>query len=202
MPDQNSTNPKAKNPKAELRRSLIHTRRSLPPETWRHQSDRLCRHLQAAPPFAQAQTLLAYLSFRQEPDLSPLFSTKQWGIPRCVGKSLLWHHWSPDALQPGAYGILEPVATAPLIDPATVDLILVPAVAIDSQGYRLGYGGGFYDRCLSHPAWSAKLTIGIVFDFALLPELPIEPWDRPLHGVCTESGLRWFRSLASDSPLI
>jgi 5-formyltetrahydrofolate cyclo-ligase len=201
MTDQNS-----KIEKAELRRSLLQIRRHLPPATWRTQSDRLCHHLQASPPFSQAQTLLAYLSFRQEPDLSPLFvvkwGRKQWGVPRCEGKSLIWHRWSPDTLQPGAYGILEPIAQAPLIDPAAVDLILVPSVAIDSQGYRLGYGGGFYDRALSHPDWATKPTIGIVFDFAVLPKLPIELWDRPLQGICTESGFRWFRSPGEDSPLI
>jgi 5-formyltetrahydrofolate cyclo-ligase len=188
MTDQNADQIRP-NAKAELRRSLLQTRRNLSPEVWQHQSDRLCHHLQSSPHFTQAQTILAYTSFRQEPDLSPLFSAKRWGLPRCVGKSLVWHLWSPDELlQPGAYGILEPSPDAPILEPEAVDLILVPAVGGDRHGYRLGYGGGFYDRLLSHPAWATKPTIGILFDFALLPQLPTDSWDRPLHGICTEAG--------------
>lgn len=179
--------------KAELRRSLLHTRQSLSAAVWRQNSDRLCAHLQNASVFAQSRTILAYLSIRQEPDLSVLFtSSHQWGLPRCVGKTLTWHRWSPtDALplQCGKFGILEPHPNAPILDANEIDLILVPAVACDRQGYRLGYGGGFYDRLLSTPVWAQKPTIGIVFDFAYVPKLPIDAWDRPLTGVCTESGV-------------
>lgn len=69
-----------------------------------------------------------------------------------------------------------------------VDLILVPAVACDRHGYRLGYGGGFYDRMLSLNEWTTPPTVGIVFDFAYLPQLPIDRWDKPLQAVCTETG--------------
>ncbi|MGE5656810.1 MAG: 5-formyltetrahydrofolate cyclo-ligase [Actinomycetota bacterium] len=179
--------------KAELRRSLLKTRQSLSPTDWRAKSDRICTHLQASPLFTQAQTILAYISFRQEPDLSPLFSHKQrWGLPRCVGNSLAWHLWTPgNPLQKGAYGILEPHPEAPTLEPFQVDLILVPAVACDTRGYRLGYGGGFYDRMLSSPAWASKLTLGIVFEFAYLQQqLPLEEWDQPLQGICSEIGLK------------
>jgi 5-formyltetrahydrofolate cyclo-ligase len=177
--------------KKDLRRSLLKTRHALSPEVWQIQSDRLCAHLKNAPEFIQAQTILAYTSFRQEPDLSPLFSdpNKRWGLPRCVGKSLVWHACSSSPLQAGAYGILEPSAAEPTIALETADLILVPAVAVDRQGYRLGYGGGFYDRLLSN---SSIPAIGILFDFALLPHLPTDHWDRPLRGYCTETGLFWI----------
>ena len=185
--------------KTALRRSLLATRCALPIKSWRQQSDRLCTHLQNNPQFIQAHTILAYTSFRQEPDLSSLISgaangSKRWGLPRCVGKTLTWHLWSSASrpLQAGAYGILEPHADEPIVDVETVDLILVPAVAGDRQGYRIGYGGGFYDRLLSDPRWAAKPTLGILFDFALLPQLPIDPWDRPLNGICTEAGLFWI----------
>lgn len=180
--------------KAELRQQLLKQRLAIDPQVWRVQSDRLCQQLQASPLFAEAKTILAYWSFRQEPDLSALIhaaSDRVWGFPRCVGRSLSWHQWSVQSefpLQTGAYGITEPHPDSPLLDFEQVDLILVPAIACDWRGYRLGYGGGFYDRLLSQPAWAAKPTIGILFESARLPQLPIDPWDQPLHAVCTEAG--------------
>ena len=58
---------------------------------------------------------------------------------------------------------MEPDARSPLVDPEKVSLILVPCVACDVNGYRLGYGGGFYDRMLGSDRWANKTTIGIVF---------------------------------------
>ena len=176
--------------KTELRKSLLQTRKSLPRQAWREKSDRICNHLQKSPLFTQAKTILAYFSFRQEPDLSPLFTIpKKWGFPCCVGKELSWHIWKPgDALHTGAYGILEPLPDAPKIDPSEVDLILVPAVGCDLRGYRLGYGGGYYDRMLSKAEWESKVAIGIIFEFALIAQLPVDSWDQPLHAICTERG--------------
>lgn len=181
--------------KTELRRSLLQKRQSLPLEEWREKSDRLCDRLQSSPLFIEAETILAYFSFRQEPDLSRLFTkTCQWGFPRCVEKSLSWHLWKPgEPLQKENYGILEPHPDSPSLQPDEVDLILVPAVACDARGYRLGYGGGFYDRLLSSPEWASKPTLGIVFEFARLPQLPVDSWDKPLHGICTEMGLTMAR---------
>ncbi|MBW4617392.1 MAG: 5-formyltetrahydrofolate cyclo-ligase [Desmonostoc vinosum HA7617-LM4] len=178
--------------KSELRRSLLQIRQSMPHQEWKQRSDRICNQLQNSVVFFQAKTILAYFSFRQEPDLSPLFADNKyrWGFPRCVGKTLSWHFWTPqDAVQSGAYGIVEPHPQATTVEPAKVDLILIPSVACDYQGYRLGYGGGYYDRLLSLPEWANKQAIGIVFDYACLPQLPIDPWDKPLQAIFTENGL-------------
>lgn len=190
-PPENHSSGNHSSEKAVLRRSLLNTRQALPVQTWREHSDRLCAHLQAHALLRQAQTVLAYVSTRQEPDLSSLLALpRRWGLPRCVGKSLVWHLWSSaEPLQPGAYGIPEPAPDLPTLNPAEVDLILVPAVACDRQGYRLGYGGGFYDRLLAAPGWANKPTIGVLFDFADVPELPRDPWDQRLWAVCTESGV-------------
>lgn len=187
--------------KRELRSRLLKARQSIAPDVWQVKSHQLCKQLESSALFTQAQTVLAYFSIRQEPDLSALFAAKKtWGFPRCVGKSLVWQSWHPQAslpLQSGAYGILEPHSDLPIIEPEQVELVLVPAIACDTRGYRLGYGGGFYDRLLASPLWAEKPTIGIVFDFAYLPTLPDDTWDRPLTAICTEKGL-FFSDLFSD----
>jgi len=177
--------------KTQWRRQLLKSRQSIPVMEWQEKSLQLCHHIQSSSLFTSSRTILAYFSFRQEPDLSSLFATNhQWGFPRCVDKSLVWHRWQPgDDLEKNAYGIWEPRRDAPEIVATEVDLILVPAVACDSLGYRLGYGGGFYDRMLSQPEWAHISTVGIVFASAFLPSLPNEPWDQRLTWVGTENGL-------------
>jgi 5-formyltetrahydrofolate cyclo-ligase len=177
--------------KADLRRRLLKARQAIPPHLWRQKSDRICAHLQTWPEFQSARCILAYWSFRNEPDLSPLINTQRyWGLPRCCGKQMMWHYWQGHQfLQTGRFGITEPVPHAPEIDPNLVDLILVPAVACDVRGYRLGYGGGYYDRMLSKPQWRKVPTVAIVFEYARLPKLPQDVWDRPMQGICTEKGL-------------
>lgn len=179
--------------KVDLRKRLLKARQQIPPQVWRQKCDRICTHLQQWTYFRQCRVILAYTSFRNEPDLSPLTQVHtDWGLPRCVDKSLAWHHWSAQSrwpLQKGAYGVLEPHPESPHVDLSQVDLILVPAVACDVQGFRLGYGAGYYDRLLSKNGWRQIPTLGIVFEYARLPSLPRDSWDRPLHGVCTESGM-------------
>jgi 5-formyltetrahydrofolate cyclo-ligase len=196
--EQNSTS-RSSSEKKDLRSRLIQQRQAMAPADWQAKSEAICQHLSQSEIYRSAQVILAYMSTRQEPDLSALWKDnilpkvlpKHWGLSRCVGPDLAWHACSPsktEQLQVGAYGILEPIATLPMLEPEEVDLILVPAVACDRQGLRLGYGGGFYDRLLSHPQWSNIPTIGIVFDFAYLEHLPTDPWDCPMQSVCTETG--------------
>ncbi|NJM76806.1 MAG: 5-formyltetrahydrofolate cyclo-ligase [Acaryochloridaceae cyanobacterium RU_4_10] len=181
--------------KKVLRQTLLQQRKELSDRDWTEKSKAICENIAQTECFRKAKTVLAYFSVRQEPDLSYLWTldaaSKCWGLSRCVGKTLVWHQYNPHLpkqVQPGAYGILEPLPTLPLVKPDSVDLILVPAVACDRRGFRLGYGGGFYDRLLAQPEWADKPTIGIVFEFALLNQLDADPWDRPMRSVCTENG--------------
>lgn len=174
--------------KAKLRRQLLKQRKMLPELTWQQQSDRLCEHLGAIAVFQKAQTVLAYFSINQEPNLHSLFSQpKKWAFPRCINQQLTWHLWQPeDPLEIGLYGVKTPLINAVPIDVNQVDLILVPALACDHNGYRLGYGGGYYDRLFSDSKWQNIPKIGIVFEYAYLVNLPVDPWDQKLQGICTE----------------
>jgi 5-formyltetrahydrofolate cyclo-ligase len=178
--------------KQQLRQLILDQRKSLTKSEWQAQSDRICHQLQSFPLFKNAKTILAYFSFRYEPELSPLFTNpKRWGFPRCIDRSLVWHSWQlGEQLTIGKYKTKEPLHNAPILQSQEVDLILVPAVACDREGYRLGYGGGFYDRMLSQSQWQNKTTIGIVFQFAYLPKLPVEPWDIRLDYICTETTIQ------------
>lgn len=134
------------------------------------------------------QIVLAYLAFRQEPELHSLFATVPctWAIPRVVDRALIWHRFDPASLTIGKYGIQEPHPDCQTIDPDAATLALVPALACDLQGGRLGYGGGYYDRFLAnHPL----PTLGICFSEFVFSELPRDPWDQPLGGIATELGI-------------
>ena len=152
--------------KSALRRKILHQRQSLPLTDWQTKSNLIGDRLKAWTVFKEARTILAYFSFKQEADLFSLFELdKNWAFARCVGKSLVWHSWQlEEELQLGKYAIKEPLTTATIVHPQTADLIIVPTVACNRQGYRLGYGGGFYDRLLSYPECLSIPTVGIVFD--------------------------------------
>lgn len=181
-----------------LRKQYIQQRLSLSSGQWRSSSDKICENILNSEVFRQAKVVLSYFSFKQEPDLSLLHQQRHiiWGFPRCQGDSLVWHQWQwGNELQTGNYGIVEPFADSPLIDITLVDLILVPSVILDRGGYRLGYGGGYYDRMFADTQWYHVPTMGIVFDFAYIPNLPKDSWDKPLQYICTESQLHLRQKL-------
>jgi 5-formyltetrahydrofolate cyclo-ligase len=180
--------------KAQLRKTLLAQRLSLDEPLWQYQSLQICQHLQQSPAFQRSQVILTYWSLKQEPDLSSLiqqYPEKIWGLPRCQGPDLHWHRWVwGDPREQGTYGIWEPLPTAPRIVPTEVDLIWVPAIACDHQFYRLGYGGGYFDRLFAQPAWSAIHRVGIIFEHAYVAQIPTDPWDTRLHAICSEAGYR------------
>ncbi len=179
--------------KQQLRKQLLKQRRQIPLELWQQKNTALCDRLSNWQTFQKAQNILAFTSFRQEPDLSSLwqrFPDKNWGFSRCVGQDLVWHQVAiadfDKLMRSGAYGILEPNPDLPLINLETIDLILIAATACDRYGYRLGYGGGFYDRWLPH---STGKKVGVIFDEFYLEELPSDPWDVKLEAIATDKQL-------------
>ena len=84
------------------------------------------------------------------------------------------------------YGMLEPNATCPIFPPDQLQLIFVPGIAFDMNGYRLGYGKGFYDRFL--PTCPDAITIGVAFETQLVEDTYPQPWDIPVKHIFTEKG--------------
>jgi 5-formyltetrahydrofolate cyclo-ligase len=156
----------------------------------REASERICAYLEAWEAFSGAVAVLTYLPMRGEVDLRPLtthFPKKRWGIPRVVetpARHLEFHDYQRDRLVRHRYGMLEPDPTLPPFPPDQADLILVPGMAFTRRGYRLGYGGGYYDRLLAGNG--RGLTAGVCYQALLLGDLPHGTTDLPVHFLVTE----------------
>lgn len=180
-------------------------------EMYRSQRDRMERHeRQMAAEMAarrffvfasiqQYRRLMIYAPIQSEMDPMPLgryAAERGWEIylPRMRGKFEL-EAVKTDLeadLEPGRYGILEPPGHLPAVDPAELEVVIVPGLAFDVRGHRLGYGAGYYDRFL--PQAKNALWIGFTFDELLVPELPAEPHDQRLHAVLTDRRWHWIRT--------
>ena len=194
--------------KPELRQHYCSLRERLSPEQVAAASTAICHRLTSCPPLHQPQlhppcsilhppfsilhppsSILTYLAFRNEPDLSLLFDLLphvRWAVPRIEGRRLLLHPYDPARLVRHRFGMLEPAADLPVIDPATLDVVLVPGVAFDRQGGRLGFGGGYYDRLL--PTTPA-LRIGVTYDECLCDALPCGEHDQRMDWIVTPTEL-------------
>jgi 5-formyltetrahydrofolate cyclo-ligase len=100
---------------------------------------------------------------------------------------LILHHYDPERLVRHRFGMLEPAPDTPTVDADEVDLILVPGVAFDREGGRLGYGGGFYDQLL--PQAHRAIRVGVTYDELILEAVPMAPWDCRVHWIASPSGL-------------
>ncbi|WP_417587898.1 5-formyltetrahydrofolate cyclo-ligase [Pararhodobacter oceanensis] len=147
----------------------------------------------ALAPYAQ-DALAGYMPIRTEVDPLPVMEahTGQVGVPVIIGagQPLEFHRWSHGcALVDGPFGAQVP-RDGEVITPRVV---IVPLVGFDAQGYRLGYGGGFYDRTLALlRAAGPVLALGYAFDAQELSQVPIDQYDQRLDGIVTETGLRRF----------
>jgi 5-formyltetrahydrofolate cyclo-ligase len=179
--------------KAILRQQLLRRRIAMNSTDWRDRSALIGQRILQNLPSQPHLSILAYFSIRKEPDLSDLWPQLRsrsipFGVPRCVGNQLVWHRWEPgNRLEVGAFGILEPDSTAPVLQAKDVGAILVPCVGCDRKGNRIGYGGGFYDRLLAQTEWRSIPTIGVTFDFGIVEPFEVDEWDQPLNYICTET---------------
>ena len=136
------------------------------------------------------QSWLAQRRSRTTPLLARLASA---GHPLCLpvmagrGLPLVFRLWTPgDQTSAAVWGIGEPLPSAPAVEP---DVMLVPLLAFDARGYRLGYGGGFYDRTIAQLRnQKPVLTIGIAFDEQRVESVPHVDYDQRLDWVLTPSG--------------
>lgn len=181
--------------KRVLRRRMLDLRESLPPEEARRESLAVCERLVRHPAFREGETILFYFPFRKEVDVRPAMeeawsSGKRVVLPKADPGTKSLSFFSirrGEPLVAGAYGIPEPSGKASAkIPPGAIDLVVVPGVAFDERGYRLGYGGGYYDRFFSrHPGPFQR--IGVAYSFQVVPTVCPEEHDQRLDGLITPS---------------
>lgn len=166
--------------KQELRRQMRLRKAAMTPEDRERRSLQLCDMVLQSQAYHDAKSVYGYLPFNQEVNTLPLLlqalsDGKTVALPKCRGRDMRFVALTDfSAVTPGAIGAPEPIADEPIAADETA-LVILPGLAFDPSGHRLGYGGGYYDRFLAeephHP------TIALCFDFQMLPQLETEPHD-------------------------
>ncbi len=149
----------------------------------------------------KAGEVLLYWPIRNEVDVRPLLEDawncgKKLFMPCCrknePGQMDFGVVRAEADLMSGSFGIKEPCRTRCEFPGAvSPDLIIVPGVGFDRNGFRIGFGGGYYDRFLARPQKEGFLSVGVCYSFQLVDGFPIEPWDKNVQLVCTDKELIW-----------
>lgn len=169
--------------KKALRREIGEKKRALTDAQIESRSRTLAQKLFQTRQYREAKSLFAYLSFNQEVRTA-LIIRRAWedgkrvAVPKVCGEEMrfIWIDSFDDLSPDGAYGIPEPAGDGPVADDGEA-LVLMPGLAFDAQGRRVGYGGGYYDRYLSaHPGHP---TVALCYDFQHLDALEVESHDIP-----------------------
>ena len=155
----------------------------------------LFAHLLKVPEIAKAKCVTSYFSINDEPgtttlNLALISAGKTVLLPRVLGRTLEWVQWDgKKSSLAECRGLLEPVGPA-IADFSIIDAVIVPTLRIDRQGFRLGQGGGFYDRALpGMPGW----RVGLIYEYELSEDpLPNEVHDMKLNAVATSNSLIRF----------
>jgi 5-formyltetrahydrofolate cyclo-ligase len=187
-----------KTEKPVLRRTMLKRRRELSVEAWIQKSGAIRSYLQGMPEIAKAVRLHSYISIPREKEVSTIemiewfcLKRKQVAVPYIHNNGMSSVHYAiGDRLVPGIYGQPEP-SVVRTVEEEQFDAVLVPLVAVDLSGVRLGYGSGYYDRFFArlnmkgfHP-----LKIGLAFELQVISRVPSDPWDERLDCVVTENGI-------------
>ena len=172
--------------KKELRRSIRERKRAMTEEEIVSRSEKLGVLFAQSEAYKNAKTIYGYLSYNQEVRTVPMLEQalkdgKKVAVPKVYGDEMKFLYLDDlTKVSKGYAGIPEPIADGPVADDETA-LVLMPGLAFDPQGHRIGYGGGFYDKFLAaepnHP------TLALCYEFQLLPELDTEEHDIPVDTV-------------------
>lgn len=182
--------------KQAIRQNLREKRKQISPVLYAKKSALIREKLEKLPEFQKAQNILAYVSTPEEVSTHEIIKTalkngKKIFVPRIHGDQMMVcpiSDWKE--LKPGNFGILEPCETINHELPEQIDVILIPGIAFDARGHRIGYGRGFYDRFLSqiNNTNNSKntLKIGLAFHQQIVDEISEEEHDVPLDVIITE----------------
>lgn len=172
--------------KTEIRRQVRAQKRAMTQSQIEEKSRALGELFLNSELYRKAQTVYFYLPYNQEVRtegmlLQALKDGKRVAVPKCYGEEMRFLYITGlNGIAPGYCGIPEPVADTPVADDLTA-LVLMPGLAFDPEGHRIGYGGGFYDKFLAlepeHP------TIALCYDFQVFPRLQTEEFDKSVDCV-------------------
>ncbi len=187
--------------KNQLRRQILAQRKNLDPALARKWSAWVQMHFLGAQCYLLARKIALYASFDKEVDTRLVFERarkegKELYFPRITspGQMVFKRVEKYEEMIPNRWGILEPKDSAPQILLEGLDLIVVPGVAFDRRGYRLGFGGGYYDRILSRLD-SHTITVGFAYGFQIKERIPVDENDQRVKRLVCEAG---FVSLFSE----
>jgi 5-formyltetrahydrofolate cyclo-ligase len=180
--------------KAVLRKRYRGLRASHPASARLARSEAICRAVMALPGWLNARTIAVFYSMDEEVDLSLLVADARARgctvvLPAVTDDETLEFRvgWRGEETFPrsmSAWGIEEPDAGAPVVAHESLEWIVVPCLAVDATGQRLGYGRGYYDRAL--PRCTNATSVAVAFDFQLLAEIPHETHDVAVSWVVTD----------------
>ena len=170
------------NEEKKMMRRQIRTMKALMSDTQKAgEAAAVWDRIRALPEFAAARTVLAYSAMPDEVATDGFISRwsgiKEIVLPVVDGDRLILRRYDAAKLKPGYRGILEPSEEADIIPPEAIDLAIIPGMAFDEEGHRLGRGGGFYDRLI--PQLHCPL-VGICFSCQIVPSVPVESFDQPI----------------------
>ena len=172
--------------KKELRRTIRERKRAMTENEITERSEALGKLFAESEAYRNAKTIYGYLPYNQEVRTGPMLEQamregKQVAVPKCYGDEMRFIYMDDlSKVEKGYANIPEPIADGPIADDETA-LVLMPCLAFDPQGHRIGYGGGFYDKFLSaepnHP------TLALCYEFQMMEHLETEAHDIPVDYV-------------------